>query len=77
MYEADEWYACGYGKIRSTGFHQYTKDGMHYKVNVELALVSAVQPAYYESRVRYILADMQLGGIVEAYRAEASDADMS
>jgi hypothetical protein len=41
-----------------------------------VALVSVMPFAYYESAVRVILADMQLAGIVDAYRARTSDANV-
>jgi hypothetical protein len=40
----------------------------------EVALLTTMSTAYHESAVRIILADMQLAGIVDAYRARIPDA---
>ena len=77
QYRASEWWVCGYGLVRVKASHSYEDQGFpHSEKNFEAALVSVTPFAYYESAVRVILADMQLAGIVDAYRARTSDANV-
>jgi hypothetical protein len=77
QYRASEWWVCGYGLVRVKASHSYEDQGFpHSTKNSEAALVSVMPFAYYESAVRVILADMQLAGIADAYRARTSDANV-
>jgi tetratricopeptide (TPR) repeat protein len=69
-----EWYACGYGLVRSTASSTETKNEMALPArSSEVTLVSYTPDTTNESHVRYILIDALLANNVDAYRAAITD----
>jgi hypothetical protein len=66
---ASDWYVCGYGIVYST-----ISDSGNLNINGPFELLSYTPLTTDESRVRYILADIQLGG-VDGYYREHVDAE--
>jgi hypothetical protein len=71
--ETSEWYVCGYGLIRSTTVKKETYQGRTTQSRFSSELDSFTPISMDESHVRYILADIQLGDVVDAYRANIVD----
>lgn len=74
-YERSEWYVCGYGlvKLTSSDAGISMPANKPYSNSENLILMSFTPLTTNESHVRYILADIQLGHIVDDYRADVAD----
>jgi hypothetical protein len=68
-----EWYACGYGLIRSWTSHTGKYQGRDFEKEYGMELVSYTPLSTNESHVRHILVDAQLSSNVAAYRAAIAD----
>jgi hypothetical protein len=68
------WYVCGYGLIYETDIYTGPGPSGDQVINQVFELLSYTPLTTDESRVRYILADIQLGG-VDGYYREHVDAE--
>ena len=74
-FQRHEWYVCGYGLVKLVSSESGVKSPGNnaYSSREDLVLVSFTPQTSNEPRIRYILADIQLGNVAYYYRANIAD----